>query len=186
MGHSVPSASDKSVPEHIRKSFRRRRSKSLPHHRLPAGPAAMVRSSAVNHGGVTDLDLIRRAQNAGIATSYENSRHECVDVPAETLAAILAVLEDSGETAADAGLAATRPAVAQMPRPVVPASPPVGLYRAAVLGAVPGLVGPRGPARPRRARRAGAPRSTGPGSSWSTRCTRPSRCRRSAPRRTCP
>jgi 4-alpha-glucanotransferase len=47
----------------------------------------------VDHGGMTDPDLIRRAQAAGIGTSYENWRNERVDVPAETLEAILAALE---------------------------------------------------------------------------------------------
>jgi 4-alpha-glucanotransferase len=45
---------------------------------------------------VTDPELISRAENAGIATSYENWRHDCVEVPAETLAAILAVLDEPG------------------------------------------------------------------------------------------
>ena len=49
-----------------------------------------------DYGGVTDPELIRRAENAGIAASYENWRHERVEVPAETLAAILAALEESG------------------------------------------------------------------------------------------
>ena len=41
---------------------------------------------------MTDPELIRRAQAAGIGTSYENWRHERVEVPAETLEAILAAL----------------------------------------------------------------------------------------------
>ena len=41
---------------------------------------------------MTDPELIRRAQAAGIGTSYENWRHERVDVPAVTLEAILAAL----------------------------------------------------------------------------------------------
>ncbi len=79
-----------------------------------------------DYGGVTDPDLVRRAQNAGIATSYENSRHECVEVPAETLAAILAVLEEYGapgaaSAASAAGAAGTVEAVAHVTaRPVLP------------------------------------------------------------------
>jgi 4-alpha-glucanotransferase len=66
---------------------------------------------------VTDPDLIRRAQNAGIATSYDNWRNECVEVPAETLAAILAVLEDSAGAAAAAEALGTP---AGKPTPVAP------------------------------------------------------------------
>ncbi|HEY1643013.1 MAG TPA: 4-alpha-glucanotransferase [Streptosporangiaceae bacterium] len=45
-----------------------------------------------DHGGVTDPGLIRRAEAAGISTSYENWLGEPADVPADTLEAILAAL----------------------------------------------------------------------------------------------
>jgi len=83
----------------IRKSFYRRRSKSLPDHGITGRAGHASALAGVNYGAVTDPDLLRRAQNAGIAVNYENWRHECVEVPAETLAAILAVLEDSGDKA---------------------------------------------------------------------------------------
>jgi 4-alpha-glucanotransferase len=41
---------------------------------------------------MTDPELSRRAEAAGIATSYENWQHQHVDVPAATLEAILAAL----------------------------------------------------------------------------------------------
>jgi 4-alpha-glucanotransferase len=68
---------------------------------------------------MTDSGLVQRAKNAGIAPSYEDWRHERVDVPRETLAAILEVLGDSeadeipGSTEAQPGEAA---------RPVQPAA----------------------------------------------------------------
>ena len=43
---------------------------------------------------MTDPDLAQRALNAGIEPFYENWRHERVEVPADTLEAILAVLEE--------------------------------------------------------------------------------------------
>ena len=52
-----------------------------------------------DHGGMTDSELIRRAENAGIAASYENWRHDLVEVPAETLRAILDVLGDDAPDA---------------------------------------------------------------------------------------
>ncbi len=52
--------------------------------------------SGVDHECVTDAELAQRARNAGIAPTYEDWRHEMVDVPPETLAAILAVLEPDG------------------------------------------------------------------------------------------
>src|SRR5215471_9860343 len=48
---------------------------------------------------MTDAELILRAENAGIAASYENWRHELVEVPAETLRAILDVLGDDAPDA---------------------------------------------------------------------------------------
>ncbi len=50
-------------------------------------------ADGADHGGVTDEQLIQRARNAGIATEYRNWQGRRVAVPAETLAAILAVLE---------------------------------------------------------------------------------------------
>ena len=47
------------------------------------------------------------------------------------------------------------------------------------------VVGGRRPARPGRPGRPGAGTSSAPASSWSTRCTRPRRCCRWSPRRTC-
>lgn len=41
---------------------------------------------------MTDPELIRRAEAAGITTSYENWQHQRVDVPPQTLEAILAAL----------------------------------------------------------------------------------------------
>jgi len=69
-----------------------------------------------NHGCVTEPDLVERARNAGIVTEYEDWRGDLVEVPAETLAAILDVLDqptpDSvlGESAAEAGAAGSGPA----------------------------------------------------------------------------
>lgn len=55
--------------------------------------AAFGRAPAANHGGVSDPELVQRARNAGIATDYHDWRGQHVDVPAETLAAILDVLD---------------------------------------------------------------------------------------------
>ena len=46
---------------------------------------------------MTDAELLLRARNAGIATEYYDWRGQHVDVPAETLEAILAVLEQTPE-----------------------------------------------------------------------------------------
>jgi 4-alpha-glucanotransferase len=51
-----------------------------------------VESSGVDHGGMTDPDLISRAVTAGIAPSFENWLGQHVDVPADTLEAILVAL----------------------------------------------------------------------------------------------
>jgi 4-alpha-glucanotransferase len=58
---------------------------------------------------MTDPELIRRAEAAGIGTSYVNWRHEHVDVPAATLEAILTAL------AAAPGGAGTPPATGGLP-----------------------------------------------------------------------
>jgi 4-alpha-glucanotransferase len=49
-------------------------------------------AAKANHGGVTDPELRSRARNAGIATEYYDWQGHEVEVPAETLAAILEVL----------------------------------------------------------------------------------------------
>ncbi len=69
---------------------------------------------------MTASELIQLAQNAGIEPFYENWRRERVAVPAETLAAILAVLEDrpgGAQRSVPEGGRAPRPGSA---RPVVP------------------------------------------------------------------
>jgi 4-alpha-glucanotransferase len=48
---------------------------------------------------VTDPELLQRARNAGIATEYRDWRGQYAEVPAETLAAILDVLERAPEQA---------------------------------------------------------------------------------------
>jgi 4-alpha-glucanotransferase len=51
------------------------------------------RARPANHGSVSDPELVQRARNAGIITDYDDWRGERVEVPAETLAAILDVLD---------------------------------------------------------------------------------------------
>src|SRR5215472_13209498 len=48
-------------------------------------------------GGVTDAELIRRAEAAGVSASYLDSRKKRVQVPAETLTAILEALGEPPE-----------------------------------------------------------------------------------------
>src|SRR5260370_11330152 len=107
MWHSVPAPSDKSVPKSL--SGRLFGADDQKVFRIMTHPRAggLPRCAGADHGGVTDPDLIRRAQNAGIATSYENWRREWVEVPAETLAAILGVLEDNGKRSETFGTGAT-------------------------------------------------------------------------------
>jgi 4-alpha-glucanotransferase len=50
------------------------------------------RARAANHGDVSDPELVQRARNAGIITDYYDWRGWHVEVPAETLAAILDAL----------------------------------------------------------------------------------------------
>ncbi|MGB6456316.1 MAG: 4-alpha-glucanotransferase [Streptosporangiaceae bacterium] len=57
------------------------------------GTARAVAADGVDHGAVTDEQLIERARNAGIVPEYRDWRRRWVSVPAETLAAILEVLE---------------------------------------------------------------------------------------------
>ena len=56
-----------------------------------------------DHGGVTDEQLIERAWNAGITPEYRDWEDRLVAVPAETLAAILDVLEQPGAQPAPPG-----------------------------------------------------------------------------------
>jgi 4-alpha-glucanotransferase len=65
---------------------------------------------------MTDPELIRRAQAAGIGTSYENWRHERVDVPADTLEAILAALAAAPAAGAAADGVAVDAVTASAPR----------------------------------------------------------------------
>ncbi len=57
-----------------------------------AGPGG-----AGNHGGMIDPDLVRRAEAAGIAPVYQNYRGEIAEVSEETLAAVLAALNEVPE-----------------------------------------------------------------------------------------
>ena len=58
------------------------------------------RAPGANHGCVTDAELVERARNAGIVTDYDDWQGNHVSVRAETLAAILEVL-DQPSLAAD-------------------------------------------------------------------------------------
>ncbi len=64
---------------------------------MPHGPGRLGAVWLVNHGGVTDPELVPRARNAGIATEYYDWRGQYVEVPAETLEAILELLEQAPE-----------------------------------------------------------------------------------------
>ena len=98
-------------------------------------------------GAVTGrAELTRRAQAHGVAVSYRNWRGQRVEVPDETLAAVLAALGDHEPPARPARPGGRR-------RGAVPGPPVLGLHRAAVLGALARLLGPRRPARPGRPRR---------------------------------
>src|ERR1700757_5082822 len=57
----------------------------------------------VDHGGMTDAELIRRAEAAGISTTYENWQHKQVAVPPQTLKAILAALAQANSAATAVG-----------------------------------------------------------------------------------
>jgi len=57
--------------------------------------------AGVNHGGVADPELVRRARNAGVSTEYYDWRGQHVEVPEETLAAIVQVIEQAPEHDAD-------------------------------------------------------------------------------------
>jgi 4-alpha-glucanotransferase len=78
-----------------------------------------------------DGELVRRAEAAGISVSYENWRHQRVEVSAETIEALLAALDASGVSASPAsaspasgagarlGLASADPASGAGPAPAV-------------------------------------------------------------------
>ena len=61
-----------------------------------AEAAAFGVAGPANHGGVTDHELVLRAKKAGIVPVYRTSSGQDAEVPAETLTAILAVLDPSG------------------------------------------------------------------------------------------
>src|SRR5215469_11075670 len=73
--------------------------------------AGFGHAPGANHGDVTDPELLQRARNAGIVTDYDDWQDNHVEVPAETLAAILDVLDQPpltgqavpGGSAAEAG-----------------------------------------------------------------------------------
>jgi 4-alpha-glucanotransferase len=75
---------------------------------------ARVAAAGVNHGGVTDEQLAERARNAGITPEYRDWLGRPVKVPAETLAAILAVLEQPEAQPVPAGRR-PRPRTLQLP-----------------------------------------------------------------------
>ena len=99
-------------------------------------------------------ELTRRARAHGVAVSYQNWRGRLVEVPDETLAAVLGALggASGGTTAPDPPLRGARPPV-PAGGGAVPGSPVVGLRGAALLGAFARLLGPRRPARSSRPRR---------------------------------
>ncbi len=66
--------------------------------------------------GMTDRDLISRAEALGVSASYLNSRRERVGVPAETLRAIIEALGEPPDRPDQAGPTARAPAPAPTPR----------------------------------------------------------------------
>ncbi len=99
--------------------------------------------------GMTDSELISRAEALGISASYVNWRGERVDVPADTLRAIIdAIGAPAGSlTSADDTTGVDeggRRAAARCT-----AASDLGVHRPAVLGPLPPLLGSRRPARPR-------------------------------------
>src|SRR5208337_2098685 len=93
-------------------------------------------------------ELTRRAQAHGVAVSYKNWRGRLVEVPDETLAAVLSALDDDGALGDDERRAGSAdPEVRALGGAVV------GLHHAALLGSFARLLGPRRPARPSRPRR---------------------------------
>ena len=76
----------------------------------------MRRRSGADHGWVADPEIVRRAQAAGIAPTYENWRHERVEVPQETLEALLAALGRASAVAEPAAAATpTSPSTSGIP-----------------------------------------------------------------------
>ena len=71
---------------------------------------------------MTDPELARRAEAAGVAPRYLNWRDEPVDVPDATLAAILAALEAAPPPASLAGAAVPPGPPAARPRARGPAT----------------------------------------------------------------
>lgn len=77
---------------------------------------------------MADPELVERARNAGVSTEYDDWRGQRVEVPAETLAAILAVLEQPPastthcEVAAAQGTDSAEPAAADAGAPREPPS----------------------------------------------------------------
>ena len=65
--------------------------------RVSGRPAGLGLASSVNHGVVTDPELLRRARNAGVWTEYNNWRGQRVEVPEETLTSVLHILEQVPE-----------------------------------------------------------------------------------------
>jgi 4-alpha-glucanotransferase len=83
---------------------------------------------------VPDPEIVRRAEAAGIAPAYENWRHERVEVPAETLEALLAALDRASATAGQASAAGQGPAVSSAR---TRGAGPAGDYRADGIPALP-------------------------------------------------
>ncbi len=112
MDRSLPTGTDKSDPHSYHVEFAPLKDANSTGSCSTGRPGRDPALGGTDYGGVTHPELIRRAENAGIATSYENWRHECVEVPAETLAAILAVLEEPGASTRAARAAQSREATA--------------------------------------------------------------------------
>ena len=94
----------------------------------PSLRSGFIRTGAADHWNVTDSELVQRARNAGIATEYHDWQGRYVEVPPETLVAILGVLEqpipESDAARADQPPAEQRqPEQQQQPQPVQPAQP---------------------------------------------------------------
>jgi 4-alpha-glucanotransferase len=89
------------------------RTQSSQDHGGERGSARLTGRSWVNHQDVTDPELIQRARDAGVAADYYDWRGQHVEVPSETLAAILEVLEqplaDDGSQPAESGDGADAP-----------------------------------------------------------------------------
>src|ERR1022692_2815709 len=64
-------------------------------------PARLMPAGCRDHGGMTDRDLIRRAEALGVSVSYLDWRKRRVQADPEVLNAILGALGDSGNPVAD-------------------------------------------------------------------------------------